>query len=152
MFMPINFRDLPIGLLKKNSIQKFDEADTFIWIMKTLISPALQMLYLSSILWACSAISLYGQSVLSKYTHTEGQVVLTDDIQIPKIAQGYTAWYPQSRIPDGLIVFFHSRMDTTETEPIIDYAMEAGIAIVFLNTSNPVEFLFSEKSKDFLLT
>lgn len=99
----------------------------------------------------CSSVLLTGQSVLSKYTYDEGHVVLTDDIQIPRIARGYSVWYPESPPAHGLIVFFHPRMDTTGVEPVIEYAAEAGIAIAFLNTSNPVEFLFSEESKHFLL-
>ncbi|HEX3168908.1 MAG TPA: hypothetical protein VHQ93_21720 [Chitinophagaceae bacterium] len=62
---------------------------------------------------------------------------------MPKIKSGYTLWLPKEN-SKGVVVFFDGNLDTVNKPPIIDLAFKDELAVLFVTTNNPVEFLFEE--------
>jgi len=60
----------------------------------------------------------------------EGDILLTEGIAIPKVYKGYTVWLLDTGKVNGLVVFTHSRRDTTKSELIIDYALTKQLAVL----------------------
>ena len=85
----------------------------------------------------------HGQCVINKETQVSGQIVLSEDISVPAINSGYTLWLPQSGVADGLIVFFHSRRDTVNTDAIIEYATQKNLGVAYVTTTNRFDFFFT---------
>ena len=92
-----------------------------------------------------SAVKLVkGQKIIQHKEYAYQLIKLSEQTQIPAIENGFTLWIPEVPKVKGLIVFFHSRMDTSETESIIDIALEHDLAVLYATTNNRVEFLFNQ--------
>ena len=74
---------------------------------------------------------------------SEGNIVLSNKVTIPKIKSGYTLWVPTEE-SKGVVVFFDKNRDTINKTPIIDLALNNKLATLFVTTDNEVEFLFEE--------
>jgi hypothetical protein len=85
-----------------------------------------------------------GQKRVNFELQAKGDVSLTSTISIPKINNGYTVWLPDSGVVNGLVVFFHSRRDTT-SDSIINYATSKQLAVLYATTDNRVEFFFQNE-------
>src|SRR5262245_6715955 len=95
-----------------------------------------------------SPIWLAAQKVINVEYPSTGNVVLSKKMTLPKINSGYTVWLPKE-IAKGAIVFFDENRDTVHRTPMIDLALNNQLAIMFVTTDNPVEFLFEdEKMKE----
>jgi hypothetical protein len=88
---------------------------------------------------------LLAQRVVNQEIPVEGEILLTGDISIPKIAKGYTLWLPEKEQAIGLIVFTHARRDTVNTDFIIDYAASQHLAVLYATTENRLEFFFENE-------
>ena len=74
---------------------------------------------------------------------SEGNIVLSNKVTVPKIKSGYTLWVPKEE-SKGVVVFFDKNRDTINKTPIIDLALNNKLATLFVTTDNEVEFLFEE--------
>ena len=83
------------------------------------------------------------QKVINVEYPSEGNIVLSKKMTVPKIKSGYTLWLPKEN-SKGVIVFFDGNRDTVNKPPIIDLAFKDELAVLFVTTNNPVEFLFEE--------
>ena len=72
-----------------------------------------------------------------------GVIAITPEIEIPETSSGYTLWLPETD-PAGLIVFQHWKGDTTEVPQMVRYALASQLAVVYISTSNRLEFFFEE--------
>jgi hypothetical protein len=88
---------------------------------------------------------LPAQKVINVEYPTKGNIVLSEKMTISKIKSGYTLWLPKEN-SKGVIVFFDENRDTVKKQPIIDLAFKDRLAVLFVTTNNPAEYLF-EKSK-----
>jgi len=86
---------------------------------------------------------LLGQKVINVEYSSEGNIVLSKKVTLPKIKSGYTLWLPKEN-SKGVIVFFDANRDTVNKLPIIDLAFKDQLAVLFVSTNNEVEFLFEE--------
>jgi len=86
---------------------------------------------------------LTAQKVINVEYPSEGNIVLSEKISFPKIKSGYTLWLPKEA-QKGVIVFFDGYRDTINKTPMIDLALKNQLAILFVTTDNPAEFLFQE--------
>jgi len=77
-----------------------------------------------------SASNLFAQRVINKEIPVEGDILLTEGIDILKVNKGYTVWLPDTGKVNGMLVFTHSRRDTAESELIIDYALTKQLAVL----------------------
>jgi hypothetical protein len=103
------------------------------------------------LLWICiyfNIADVCSQTAEQQYFTSEGVISLAEGIEIPAIDRGYTIWLPQHDQPKGLIVFFHSRPDTSETDPFIRYATDKGMAVLYATTKNRLEFFFDDASME----
>lgn len=57
-------------------------------------------------------------------TEISENIVLTEGISITKVAAGYTLWLPESGRIQGMVVFTHPRRDTSNSDFLIDYALD----------------------------
>jgi len=92
------------------------------------------------------ALEVNAQKVINKEIEVKGDIKLKEGISIPKINKGYTLWIPDGSSIKGLIVFTHPRRDTANSDFIIDYALDKGLAILYAITENRLEFFFDNKS------
>src|SRR6187551_3466304 len=83
------------------------------------------------------------QKVINVGYPSEGNIVLSKKMTVPKIKSGYTLWLPKEN-SKGVVVFFDGTLDTVNKPPIIDLAFKDELAVLFVTTNNPVEFLFEE--------
>jgi len=83
------------------------------------------------------------QKVINVGYPSEGNIVLSKKMTVPKIKSGYTLWLPKEN-SKGVVVFFDGNLDTVNKPPIIDLAFKDKLAVLFVTTNNPVEFLFEE--------
>ena len=83
------------------------------------------------------------QKVINIEYPSEGGIVFSDKMTWPKINSGYTLWLPKET-SKGVIVFFDGYRDTVNKLPIIELALKNQLAILYVTTNNPVEFLFEE--------
>jgi len=83
------------------------------------------------------------QKVINVGYPSEGNIVLSKKMSVPKIKSGYTLWLPKEN-SKGVVVFFDGNLDTVNKPPIIDLAFKDELAVLFVTTNNPVEFLFEE--------
>jgi len=83
------------------------------------------------------------QKVINVEYPSEGNIVLSKKMTVPKIKSGYTLWLPKEN-SKGVVVFFDGNLDTVNKPPIIDLAFKDELAVLFVTTNNPVEFLFEE--------
>jgi hypothetical protein len=83
------------------------------------------------------------QKVINVGYPSEGNIVLSKKMTVPKIKSGYTLWLPKEN-SKGVVVFFDGNLDTVNKPPIIDLAFKDELAVLFVTTNNPVEFLFEE--------
>lgn len=90
--------------------------------------------------------SSFSQRIIYQHFKTEGAITLAQGIEIPAIDRGYTLWLPENDLPSGLVVFFHSRPDTTESDQLLDLALDKGLAVMYASTENRLEFLFDDAS------
>ena len=88
--------------------------------------------------------SLSAQKVINVEYPSKGNIVYSDKVSISKIKSGYTLWLP-GETSTGMIVFFDANRDTVNKLPIVDLALKDQLAILFITTDNPVEFLFADK-------
>jgi hypothetical protein len=86
---------------------------------------------------------LRSQQIIDVEYPSEGSIILSEKMTLPKIKGGYTLWLPKET-SKGLIVFFGENRDTVNKSPIIDLALKNQLAILFVTTNNPVEFLFED--------
>src|SRR6187200_927306 len=86
---------------------------------------------------------LTAQQVINVEYPSEGSIVLSDKVILPKIKSGYTLWLAKER-SKGMIVFFNGNRDTINKPSIIDLALKNQLAVLFVTTNNQVEFLFEE--------
>ncbi len=104
-------------------------------------------LLLAFLLFTMAKEAAKGQNLVSHYLPmTSTTVILTDDVSIPATSAGYSLWLPDIKT-EGVILFFHSRKDTS-SEFIVEYANSLGIAVMYVTTENPLEFLFSVESRE----
>ena len=82
------------------------------------------------------------QSIINYEEAVEGMIELSEDISIPKVKRGYTAWIPDKKPVKGLIVFTHSRRDTVNSDTFIRYALGQQLAVLYATTENRLEFFF----------
>ena len=83
------------------------------------------------------------QKVINVEYPSEGSIVFSEKMSFPKIKSGYTLWLPKE-VSKGLIVFLDEYRDTVNKTPIIDLGLKNQLAILFVTTNNPAEFLFEE--------
>lgn len=88
--------------------------------------------------------SLSAQKVINVEYPSKGNIVYSDKMSMSKIKSGYTLWLPKETCK-GMIVFLDGNRDTVNKLPIVDLALKHQLAILFITTDNPVEFLFAEK-------
>lgn len=88
------------------------------------------------------------QRVVNVEFPQSGQIILSDDVTVPKINNGYTLWLPESTKPKGLVVFFHARRDTVSEDFIISYALKNNLGVAYITTSNRFDFLFHKERLD----
>ena len=100
--------------------------------MKYLLSCLLLIPYLLS-----------AQKVINVEYPSEGSIVFSEKMAFPKINSGYTLWLPKET-SKGMIVFFDKYRDTVNKLPIIYLALKNQLAILYVTTNNPAEFLFEE--------
>ncbi len=86
-------------------------------------------------------LSGYSQRIKMVSNINQGFIELSEDIQIPKVASGYTLFLPADA-PVGGLVFFHAERDTSSMNSITHLAMEKNLAVLFVTTENSLEFLF----------
>src|SRR6187402_3152751 len=86
---------------------------------------------------------LPAQKVINVEYPSEGNIVLSEKMSFPKIKSGYSLWLPKEA-SKGMIVFFNEYRDTVNKTPIIDLGLKNQLAILFVTTNNPAEFLFEE--------
>lgn len=104
----------------------------------------MKFIFVFILIFVCSIT--YGQKVINYEVPAEGDIYLTLGIAIPKINSGYTAWLPEDKNIEGLIVFTHPRRDTVSADTLINYAIQNNLAVLYATTDNRLEFLF-DKSK-----
>lgn len=92
--------------------------------------------------------NLDAQKVVNVVFPSEGEVTLAKGISVPKIESGYTLWLPSFNNIKGMIVFFHSRREEKKKENIIRIAGKDGLAVMYVTTDNPIEFLFEESKME----
>lgn len=85
------------------------------------------------------------QIVVSKHAPVTGEVLLTDDISIPKVEPGYTLWLPKVDQIKGLVVFTHPRREVKTSDALIDYALSQDLAVIYATTDNRLEFFFEQE-------
>jgi hypothetical protein len=85
----------------------------------------------------------FGQRVINVEYPSKGNIVLSEKMALPKINSGYTLWLPKES-SKGVIVFFDEYRDTMNKTPGIDLALKKSLAVLFITTDNPVDFLFEE--------
>ncbi|MEM7163136.1 MAG: hypothetical protein AAF487_11930 [Bacteroidota bacterium] len=99
-------------------------------------------------------IFIYGHVFSQKCINVEypenGTITLTKEIQIPKVNSGYTLWLPSKDTANGMLVFFHGRRDTASADALINMALENQLAVLYVTTDNPVEFLFKKSKMQFI--
>jgi hypothetical protein len=86
---------------------------------------------------------LTAQQVINVEYPSEGSIVYSKKMTLPKIKSGYTLWLPKES-SKGMIVFFDENRDTINKPSIIDLALKDQLAVLFVTTNNQVEFLFEE--------
>ena len=86
---------------------------------------------------------LTAQKVINVEYPSEGNIVFSKKMTFPKIKSGYTLWVPKET-SKGMIVFFDAYRDTVNKLPIVDLALKNQLAMLFVTTNNPVEFLFDQ--------
>jgi len=86
---------------------------------------------------------LSAQKVINVEYPSRGNIILSKTMTVPKIKSGYTLWLPKE-VNKGMIVFFNEYRDTVNKPPIIDLAVKNQLAVLFVTTDNPFEFLFEE--------
>ena len=86
---------------------------------------------------------LSAQKVINVEYPSKGSIVFSEKITYSKIKSGYTLWLPRET-SKGMIVFFDEYRDTVNKLPIIDLALKNQLAILYVTTNNPAEFLFKE--------
>lgn len=84
------------------------------------------------------------QQVINVEYPSEGSIVYSEKMTLPKIKSGYTLWVPTQTSKAMMIVFFDENRDTANKKPIIDMALKKQLAVLFVTTNNQVEFLFAE--------
>ena len=85
---------------------------------------------------------LTAQKVINVEYPADGSIVFSEKMTFLKIKSGYTLWLPKED-SKGMIVFFNE-YDTANKPSIIDLALKNQLAVLFVTTNNPVEFLFEE--------
>jgi hypothetical protein len=85
------------------------------------------------------------QKIITVEYPSEGNIMLSEKVSLDKIKSGYTLWLPKES-SKGVIIFFDENRDTVNKLPIIDLAFKDQLAVLFVTTNNPVEYLF-EASK-----
>ncbi|NNF33273.1 MAG: hypothetical protein HKN68_04150, partial [Saprospiraceae bacterium] len=95
-------------------------------------------------LYMLGYLPLFTQNVVSKELPVDGNIVLTEGIEIPKVNKGYSVWLPESGTINGLIVFTHARRDTINRDTLIDYALKKQLAVFYATTENRLEFFFDD--------
>lgn len=88
---------------------------------------------------------LPAQTLFQHIERDSGLINLAPGISIPKENAGYTLVMPRSGQARGMIVFFNSDRDTINK--MYRYANPKGIAVLYLSTGNPLEFLFETTAK-----
>ena len=83
------------------------------------------------------------QQVINIEYPSQGNIVFSEKMTMSEISSGYTLWLPKET-SKGVIVFFDGYRDTVNKLPIIDLALKNQLAILYVTTNNPVEFLFEE--------
>lgn len=84
---------------------------------------------------------LIAQKVINVEYPAEGSIVLSEKVTMDKIKSGYTLWLPKEN-SRGVIVFFDEYRDTLKRPPVVKLALKEKLAVLFVTTDNPVEFLF----------
>jgi hypothetical protein len=86
---------------------------------------------------------------IEKYDKASGQIIISDSVQFSRVPSGYTLYMPPGPDVKGVVVFFQgSGPDTSqhlEEMKILEPATTKGVAVAFIATGNPFDFLFAEK-------
>ncbi|WP_341226016.1 hypothetical protein [uncultured Arcticibacterium sp.] len=90
------------------------------------------------------SFSCLGQKAVSYRVPANGQITLSDGIEIPQVDAGYTIFLTENKAI-GAVVFFHTELDTAISNSIINLARQRDLATLFVNTENSFEFLFEVK-------
>lgn len=80
-----------------------------------------------------------------KYADHNGQIRLSDEVTIPEIPSGYTAWIPKGELV-GTIVFFHGRSDTLNPDSIVELAWARKMSVVYVTTEHRLDFLLDSSA------
>lgn len=84
---------------------------------------------------------IYAQQIDIQYQLETGQSELTSEISIPAAPSGYSVWMPKGKAK-GAVVFFHAETDTNSVFSMVAKANAKELAVIFVSTKNPFEFLF----------
>ncbi|WP_304232866.1 hypothetical protein [Jiulongibacter sediminis] len=84
---------------------------------------------------------VYAQQIDIQYQPPIGQSELTSEISIPAAPSGYSVWMPEGK-PKGAVVFFHAEADSNSVFSMVPKANARELAVIFVSTANPFEFLF----------
>ncbi len=104
------------------------------------------MKFLSLALFLVCSISVASQKVINvRYPAASSEITLLPGLDIPTKEGGYTLWLPKYQKSKGMIVFTYENRDSLQQDRLIRTAMNEGLAVIFLTTDHPLEFLFDEK-------
>lgn len=94
----------------------------------------------------CFCLHLQAQKVINvRYPANLPELTIYNGYSIPAVEAGYTLWLPKGRKAKGMIVFAYENRDSIQQDLLIKSAMTNGLAVIFLTTENPIEFLFEDK-------
>lgn len=83
------------------------------------------------------------------YRAGTGLVAISDSVQLDEQPAGYTLYSPAAAEPRGLVIFFQDTPLDTLQHPdelkILQPAADRYIAVAFVSTGRPLDFLFSEQ-------
>ncbi|WP_235297132.1 hypothetical protein [Portibacter marinus] len=97
------------------------------------------------------SVMLSAQKVFNvRYPSSTKQISIHPGLHIPTISSGYTLWLPKGAKTNGMIVFLYENRDTLQQDLLLKTAMSNGIAVIFMTTDNPLEFLFEESKTKML--
>lgn len=100
--------------------------------------------YLTLVLISILSLDVLAQKVDVQYQTTDSYEPLTEEIAIPASPYGYSVWLPENK-PNGAVVFFHAEAKEESDFSMIPIANKAGLAVIFVSTANPFDFLFEAK-------
>lgn len=101
--------------------------------------------YFCLLLLLISGSYLFAQQSYYHYQKTDEEIGLTDEIKISGSPAGYSVFLPEQKAK-GAFVFFHAEADSNSVFSMVPKANSKGLAVIFVSTSNPLEFLFEVRA------